>query len=449
MAPLKNTGLFLLAAFCMSIFIGCADGNDVSEGKNTDAEKVAAVKEMLAIPAETDSDLDLPLVLNGVAISWASSDEGIISNEGLITRQQYGSKVTLTATLAFGKATAVKEFTVTVIALAAEDEDAAKVAAAIEALAIPEETDCDLDLPVILNGVAISWASSDEGIISNEGLITRQQYGSKVTLTATLAFGKAVDTKEFTVSVIALAAEDEDAAKVAEAKEALVIPAETDSDLDLPLVLKGVAISWASSDEDVISNTGAVTRQLYDVQAVLTATLTLGSAVETKEFTVTVIAVVEEEAELFDLDYWWWTSGVPQNWIEMKHPDENVVFNCSVDNGYFQLYFYNGNIVSYGEAVSTKNINLHSGDIIHWYGYEIGGGNPTENAIIEIVLNLDENIMGYVVIEAYRNYDSIPHYSANILKSVLFPKIDGEYQKISEKYVKAAIEKIKAEAIGD
>ena len=79
-----------------------------------------------------------------------------------------------------------------------------------------------------------------------------------------------------------------DEAKVAAAKQALTIAAETDCDLDLRAELMGAAVSWRSSDEAVISNNGVVARQTADTDVVLTATLTVGSASDTKEFTVTV-----------------------------------------------------------------------------------------------------------------------------------------------------------------
>ena len=173
--------------------------------------------------------------------------------------------------------------------------NAAKVAAAKEALSIPAETEIDLDLPLDLDGVAISWASSDEEVISNTGIVTRQPYETQVTLTATLSFGKIVDTKEFPVIVPDFIMNIDDAIKVALAKEALFIPAETENDLDLSADLNSVTISWSSSNEDVISSAGVVTRQLHDTDVTLTATLSFGDAVDTKEFTVRVLAAEETE----------------------------------------------------------------------------------------------------------------------------------------------------------
>ena len=245
------------------------------------------------------------------------------------------------------------------------------------------------------------------------------------------------------------------ALKFEAAKKDLAIPEETDSDLDLPLVLNGVAISWVSSDEDVISNAGLVTRQPYDVQVTLTATLTLGSTVDTKEFIVTVTGhtVFEEvDAELVELYFQYSHPGANlRHWIVMIYSDENVVFHCTVDNGFFSRI-----TSSLPNERFSKNVRVLSGENIYWEDHEVGEDGKYMNveivdAFIEIVLKLEETIIGYVVIKTYEGY---PYYfdyffHANVLKSVLFPQVDGEYQNVSEEYVKTAIQKIKDKNKGD
>jgi len=216
-------------------------------------------------------------------------------------------------------------------------------------------------------------------------------------------------------------------AKIEAAKNELAIPAETVSDIDLPTILKGVAISWASSDEDVISSAGLVTRQPYDTAATLTATLTLGSASDNKEFDVTVTADVievvfeEEEAELVELSYWFMTSGVPNNLIKMIYPGENVIFNYRVD---------------YGHSFVTEYKSAYTGDTVRF------GSDIYDNAFIEILLKSGENIIGYALIEVYQKQGPFDP-RADILKSVLLKQIDDKYP--IEEYVKIAIEKIKSE----
>ena len=318
------------------------------------------------------------------------------------------------------------------------DANAAKVAAAKKTLEIPAETDSDLDLPLVFDGVAISWASSNEDVISNTGIVTQPFFDTEVTLTATLTLGEAFDTKEFTVRVAAVSAEEIEAI-IAAAKEALEIPAETDCDLVLPLVLDGVAISWASSDENVISNTGIVTQQPNDKEVTLTATLTLGSVSDTKEFTVRVVGYAcwngtffETEAKLVEMIALNGMSSGKICRITIKRLDEGIVFNCTVYNGSFTSSIED-------QFLNIKNASLHSGDEIYWFLWH--SIPPVTHDFIEIVLTLEKNIIGYVLVGIDLRYPTFIY----TIKSVLFPQVGGKYQNISEEYVKAEIEKNKEE----
>jgi len=134
-----------------------------------------------------------------------------------------------------------------------------------------------------------------------------------------------------------------------------------------------------------------------------------------------------ETEDMIELHTWFFTSGVPNNAIVLKHENKNIVFECSVDNGDLK-------------ALSTqymKNLNANSGDIIYWKPDTI-----IEQAFVDIVLKSEDYIVGYAVIEILQDTSSVDH-TASVLKSVLIPKIDGEYQKVTEKQVETAIEKIK------
>jgi hypothetical protein len=258
-----------------------------------------------------------------------------------------------------------------------------------------------------------------------------------------------------------------DDAKIAAAKNKLAIPAETSRDLDLPAVLDGVAVRWASSDEAVISSDGLVRRRpLYDAAATLTATLTLGGASDTKEFAVTVSAIVFEEAEAelvevnFDLIPY---SNVQHAEVIMTYPDENVVFDCNADKGVLTA-----NRTPMNDLKDTaKNVSILPGEYlwlndvekmkyIRWHNCEIGEDGsvhyldlyPDYSDFIEIVLKREENIIGYAVVKVFYVQSDIA-YNADLLKSVLFLQAGGEYQDVTEEYVKAAIEKVKTENKGE
>jgi len=148
----------------------------------------------------------------------------------------------------------------------------------------------------------------------------------------------------------------------------------------------------------------------------------------------TEIAVIEEDAELVEVREGVLSSAYSQN-ITMKQFDENVVFVCTVENGCFFSY-----LLDTGERIFVQNTNVSSGISIPWLGFDLLTENTwLSHAFIEIVLKSEQNIIGYVVIEAGVTRKAV------ILKSVLFPQINGKYQSISEEYVKSEIEKVKAQ----
>lgn len=61
----------------------------------------------------------------------------------------------------------------------------------------------NLTLPTSLGEVTISWSSSKPSVISNAGVVTRANQNEAVTLTATITYGEASETKTFDVTVIA------------------------------------------------------------------------------------------------------------------------------------------------------------------------------------------------------------------------------------------------------
>ncbi|BBF45278.1 putative glycosyl hydrolase of unknown function [Lachnospiraceae bacterium KM106-2] len=177
-----------------------------------DKDKIEADTETLSIGdiSGVTADLTLPQKgENGSTITWKSSNESVISTEGKVVRPEAGKDsvtVTLTATLSLGTITKQKEFQVTVLPLVSEEEIVKKDAKALE-ISRMDSIISNLDLVTKgENGSTITWTSSDEKVISTEGKVTRPEIGSenaKVTLTATIQFGKASQEKKFECTVLA------------------------------------------------------------------------------------------------------------------------------------------------------------------------------------------------------------------------------------------------------
>ena len=289
----------------------------IISASGADTAAVTAAKNALAVTytlpdtaaSSVTRNVTLPTTgADGVSILWMSSNTGVISTTGAVTRpDDMNTDVVLTATLSKGTAAdQTKTFTLTVI-ISASGADTAAVTAAKTALAVTytsgdtaSSVTGNLTLPTSgADGVVISWASSHTSIISTAGAVTRpDDMNTDVTLTATLSKNAASDTKQFPLTVI-ISVLGADTAAVTAAKSALAVtytsgdgPTSVTGNLTLPTSgADGVSISWASSDTGIIGTTGAVTRpDDMTTDVVLTATLSKGAAADqTKTFTLTVL----------------------------------------------------------------------------------------------------------------------------------------------------------------
>ncbi|NLY43957.1 MAG: family 43 glycosylhydrolase [Clostridiaceae bacterium] len=133
----------------------------------------------------------------GTTISWASSDESAISNTGVVTLKDEEQVVKLTATIEFYGVKTTKEFTVTLVS----QNDIAKTI--INKIYIPYVlTEGDV-LPTSVDGVSISWGSSDTSVIGNDGSIKPPSEGMvSVTLTAAVSYNGQQASKYFNVKVM-------------------------------------------------------------------------------------------------------------------------------------------------------------------------------------------------------------------------------------------------------
>ncbi len=164
------------------------------------------------------------------------------------------------------------------------------------------EVTSNLNLPLKgMLGTGIAWTSSDESVITPGGVVTRPDPAAgdrAVKLVATLTNGGAVWTKEIQVTVKRL---PDDAESVEAAREALIVHHIDDvrGHLHLPTKgLHGTSITWTSSDPDVITPTGEVSRPKHgqgDVTVTLTAKITKNGASAVKEFTALVRELPEPE----------------------------------------------------------------------------------------------------------------------------------------------------------
>jgi len=277
------------------------DGNIVVE-KVKDKELFTATEKVAYDKGQLDLG-DLSAVVNnlvlpltgaefGSVITWGTSNPDVVEIDGTVHPALETKTVTLTATIAQGtEASDTKTFEVTVLGTDTPADKIARDKAALNLGDLSAVTE-NLTLPTIgANGSTISWASNNEAVVGADGTVHRELDDATATLTATLSLEGAESlTKSFEVTVLGTITPEQ---KVAFDKEALDLgdTGAVTENLTLPATgsVRNSTITWETSDDSVITNTGVITRGTEDKTVTLTATITNGGATDTRTFTVTVI----------------------------------------------------------------------------------------------------------------------------------------------------------------
>ena len=143
--------------------------------------------------------------------------------------------------------------------------------------------------------------------------------------------------------------------------------------------------------------------------------------------------LVEVDAEIVELSTWHFTSGVPNNLITVNHSEANAIFEISVDKGTFWVY---------EEQRYLQTVTVNNGETIYWHEFDTDGGwLKVEIAYANIIAKVDDNIVGYAVIKIFKNDSN--WFSAEVLKSVVFPKVNDQYQKVTIKQIETKIAEAK------
>lgn len=145
------------------------------------------------------------------------------------------------------------------------------------------------------------------------------------------------------------------------------------------------------------------------------------------------MGILETEApDLIALE--WWANGVsvPNNIIRPNSDYENAVFIVTAETGYF--YENNNDIV--------RTISLQAEERT-FYRHTLP---VRENFLdfVKIVVKEEEHIIGYALIKVtleMNNYDYVPE----LIRSAIFPQVDGEYQDITQEQMNAIFENFKKE----
>lgn len=155
----------------------------------TAQEVLDLAKDSLQIPVSTTVDLDLidSITIQNqiVSVTWESNDEAIVTKQGKVQRSyEEDQEVTLIANLSFQGEILSVTFEVTVLAYTPFE----LMEEVLEELAFPTVLTENLVLPgEFPYGITATWASSDETVLTKEGILLSNQAGKTVSLTVTLS----------------------------------------------------------------------------------------------------------------------------------------------------------------------------------------------------------------------------------------------------------------------
>ena len=148
--------------------------------------------------------------------------------------------------------------------------------------------------------------------------------------------------------------------------------------------------------------------------------------------------IIEEEAmDMVDCSLFRYSDSM--DWtgepITLYYDDDSATIECSVEVGCLLLT----------GPVYSKKATLKPGHGFYW---QKNVSDEIEQAYIDLVWKMGEHIVGYAVVEIYHDTAVTAYvYRARRIKCVSYPKIDGEYQSITQEQIDIAIEQAKQKII--
>lgn len=239
-------------------------------------------------------------------IEWSSSDESSITNNGIVNRKTNDEVTILTAIISYNGETIKKEYKILVKALEEKTIDISEIGNWLN-LFIPRSINESIELPNThpLYGGNITWKSNNNSVLSDEGIINREDKDVNIVLTAVINYNEKMLEKTFEIIVLK---EEEHKFEISDFPSWLenIIPRTTESNLELPQSHPnyGGKISWKSKNEDIISSEGKVVRGMNDEVVTLVATIYYEGASFEKNFDIIVLKEENIQTSVDDIIIW-------------------------------------------------------------------------------------------------------------------------------------------------
>lgn len=260
---MKKLMFFVMMVLTLTLAACGANEEVIAELENT-ADGITLFESGLTV------DITLPDTLDGASLTWESANPDVLSNAGVVTRPSYGEDdetFDIVLILTKDDETVERTYSVTVLA---ESEIPTEVL--LEQLEEASQTitlfdsplNNDVVLPDTLEEITITWSSSNKAVFSDTGVINRPFVGRDDTvLTLTGTFVKENVPYEATYEVTVEAYSEEEALTVIDSVlSSLSFDDVVTTQLELPDSLSGVALTYNSLNDTVLTDNGAIFRNL-------------------------------------------------------------------------------------------------------------------------------------------------------------------------------------------
>lgn len=304
---MKRVFIILLVVF-VSILGGCTNGSTAAH------EKAKGIIEE-NLPEYLFEDIDLAKLaeLAEADIEWKSSNTAILTNDGKFG-EALEDTVTLKATITIKGAKQTYNF---VIKTVKQLENNFSVAWEYFRGFIKSPTGLNLNLKTsYLNKYTARYESSDESILTNEGVITKREYDQTVTLTTIITY-EGVDMKYTSEVTVAAFSDGEKATMIHD-----WLPSQVELYLDgladrLPTTHPqlGGRISYYSVIPGLIKTDGRIIKPVETIDATIEATIVTGIATTTYIFNLDEFGGATEE-EFLDQ---WLSNLLPEEFLGSQH----------------------------------------------------------------------------------------------------------------------------------
>lgn len=211
---MKKISLFMSLTFLFVSLVGCnflshptTNSTDNLTTSYSEADILNAVMDDISIPTETEVNLDLPTTYqylnHTITASWHSTASSVMTSAGVINRVVTDQTVSLILTLSLGQKSLQKTFDIIVkgnpdylvLYVVANTMISFSSFEIIENITLP--TSYEVDNKV----VTAVWESSNESILTSEGVVTLANNSQSVILSVTLSYNgvERIETYEFTI----------------------------------------------------------------------------------------------------------------------------------------------------------------------------------------------------------------------------------------------------------